>query len=439
MIGSSQHQLAKYLSTLLQPVLEIYSNNCIKDCFLFAEEIRRLKLKPDESFLCSFDISSLFTNVPLAETIQICADTLYEDDRIVPPTLPKAIFVQLMTAATSCVEFSFNNIMFRQIDGVAMGSPLGPALANIFVGYYENKLFASNSKTFLYQRYVDDIFSIFATETQCDQFFAVLNSLHPSLRFTVEKEKDGVLPFLDVKVEKSSNEFLTSVYRKPTFTGLYTNWNSFEPTKRKTNLVGTLVHRALKICSKSKLQEELNQIRSILQQNDYPEIVINCSIRNKIARFNLEPKEGPQKCPVYLRLPWIGKISLKFETQIKSAVQKCYGAVDPRILFSTRKLLPAIHKDTLPSTHQSMVVYQYVCRCDCRYVGRTSQRLHDRIAQHIPKSIRNKSTVYPQEPCQHATAKQKLHQATTVILRLDFTYYKMMNAPNSTTISNFQF
>ena len=91
MIGSSQHQLAKYLSTLLQPVLEIYSNNCIKDSFLFAEEIRRLKLKPDESFLCSFDISSLFTNVPLAETIQICADTLYEDDRIVPPTLPKAI------------------------------------------------------------------------------------------------------------------------------------------------------------------------------------------------------------------------------------------------------------------------------------------------------------------------------------------------------------
>ena len=164
--------------------------------------------------------------------------------------------------------------------------------------------------------------------------------------------------------------------------------------------------------------------------------MINSSIRNKIARFNLEPEEGPQKCPVYLRLPWIGKISLKFESQIKSAVQKRYGAVDPRVLFSTRKLLPAIHKDTLPSTHQSMVVYQYVCRCDCRYVGRTSQRLHDRIAQHIPKSIRNKSI--PQEPCQHATAKQKLHQATTVILRLDFTYYKMMNAPNSTTISNFQ-
>ena len=80
--------------------------------------------------------------------------------------------------------------MFRQIDGVAMDSTVGPTLANIFVGYHEYKLFASNSKAFLYQRYVDDIFSIFTTETQYDQFFTVLNSLHPSLRFTVEKKME---------------------------------------------------------------------------------------------------------------------------------------------------------------------------------------------------------------------------------------------------------
>ena len=210
--------------------------------------------------------------------------------------------------------------------------------------------------------------------------------MQPSLKFTVEKEKNGVLPFLDVKIEKSTN-----VYRKSTFTGLYTNWNSFEPTKRKTNLVGTLVHRELKICSKNKLQEELNQIRSILQQNGYPEIVIISSMKNKLSRFYLEPKEGPQRCPVNLKLPWIEKISLKFEIQIKSAVKKYYGTVEPRVLFLTRKLQPAIHKGALPSTHQCMVVYQYVCLSNCRYVGCTSQRLHDRIAQYIAKSIRNKS------------------------------------------------
>ena len=216
--------------------------------------------------------------------------------------------------------------MFRQIDDVAMGSPLGPALANIFAGYYENKPFASNSKTFVYQRYVDDIFAIFTTEAQCDQFFAVLNSLHPSHRFTAEKEENGVLPFLDVKIEKSTNEFLTSVYRKPTFTGLYTNWNSFEPTKRKTNLVGTLVHRALKICSKSKLQEELNQSRSILQQNGYPEIVINSSISNKISRFNLEPKKDLKDARCTSNFPGLEKFSsnlkVKQNLQSKNAMEQ---------------------------------------------------------------------------------------------------------------------
>ena len=147
--------------------------------------------------------------------------------------------------------------------------------------------------------------SIFTTETPCDQFFAVLNSLHLSLRLALEEDKDGVLPFIDIIIEKSSNEFLTFVYRKLTFTGLYTNWNSFEPAKRKANLVGTFVHRALKICSKSKLQEELNQIRSILQQNGYPEIVINSSIRSKISRFSLEPKEEPQTSLDWKNFPQI--------------------------------------------------------------------------------------------------------------------------------------
>ena len=54
-------------------------------------------------------------------------------------------------------------------------------------------------------------------------------------------------------------------------------------------------------------------------------------------------------------------------------------------------MLPTVRKDVVPTKQQSMVVYQYVCRCDCRYVGRTSQRLQDRIKQHIPKALRNQA------------------------------------------------
>ena len=140
MTSSAQHQLAKYLSFLLQPVFSLYSSNCILDSFTFADIIKSSKLDPSSVFLCSFDFSSLFTNVPLAETIQIAADALYKMDHLSLP-FPRKVFIELMKMAISSVEFSFNDIMYRQIDGVAMGSPLGPALANIFAGYYETKLF----------------------------------------------------------------------------------------------------------------------------------------------------------------------------------------------------------------------------------------------------------------------------------------------------------
>ena len=83
--------------------------------------------------------------MPRAETIQICADALYNLEHP-PAPFPRETFIELMKMATSSVEFSFNNIMHRQIDGVAIGSLLGLALANIFVGYYETELFRSTLK-----------------------------------------------------------------------------------------------------------------------------------------------------------------------------------------------------------------------------------------------------------------------------------------------------
>ena len=121
---------------------------------------------------------------------------------------------------------------------------------------------------------------------------------------------------MDVLVTESNNKFITSVYRKPTFTGQYIHWNSFGPKQRKTNLIDTLTHRALKICSKSTLKHELENIRSILVQNDYPEFLIDSRIPKKLLRFQQSTKEGPKKCPVYVKLPWIGENSLKFERKI---------------------------------------------------------------------------------------------------------------------------
>ena len=130
---------------------------------------------------------------------------------------------------------------------------LDPVLANIFVGYNENKLFDFSVKPQFYKRYVDAIFAIFENEAECDEFFNILNSLNPALKFTSEKEESESLAFLDVKIQKSDSKFITSVHRKPSFTGQYIRWDFFGPSKNKKNLISTLVHRALRICSKSML------------------------------------------------------------------------------------------------------------------------------------------------------------------------------------------
>ena len=83
---------------------------------------------------------------------------------------------------------------------------------------------------------------------------------------------------------------------------------------------------------------------------------------------------------------------------MKLSVSNCFGAVQPQMVFSTRRILPAIHKDLLPTFQQSNVVYEYVCHCDSRYMGRTSQRLQDRIRQHVLRSIRNRTSQERKQP-----------------------------------------
>ena len=114
------------------------------------------------------------------------------------------------------------------------------------------------------------------------------------------------------------------------------------------------------------------KVSSILLENGYPEHVINSAFKRKLQQLNSNLVHTVEKCPVYLHIPWIGNVSMKFEKQITSAVKRCFFSVELRVIFDTRQLLPATKKDVLPSHHRINVIYQFVCHCDSRYIGRTS-------------------------------------------------------------------
>ena len=198
--------------------------------------------------------------------------------------LNKTELKELFNFATSHTHFLFNGCFCDQVDGVAMGSPLAPVLANFFMGHYE-KLRLNNytgPKVLYYCRYVDDIICCFKNSNDARLFFEYLNSCHPNIKFTMEKEK-GQLPFLDVLLSKQSasdhqGSFITSVYRKKTYTGLLTNYFSFTPFKYKLGLLKTLIDRAYKINNTTQgFHNDIKNLSEILKRNMFPKWLIDKS------------------------------------------------------------------------------------------------------------------------------------------------------------------
>ena len=146
------------------------------------------------------------------------------------------------------------------------------------------------------------------------------------------------------------------------------------------------------ICTKRRLNGEIERIKKILLNNGYPKNVINALITRKIAQFSTLKQFGPEKCPVYLRVSWIGKPSTNLEKKDKTAVESCYGSVSTRLVFTSKSMLPVARKDVLSTTEKSFVIYEYKCHCDSPYVGRTAKRLQDRIKQHVLQWLRQQLT-----------------------------------------------
>ena len=384
-IGTYNYELAKYLVSIIKPVSR--SIYCIKDSFAFAREIAGLQ---NTAFMCSFDVKSLFTNVPLMETIDICIRRLFQD-RDVVEGLNAREFRQLLIYATRESHFLANGIVYDQADGVAMGSPLGPVLADMFMSDFEEQVLADyygNCPT-LYRRYVDDTFLMFDSRSHALDFFKFVNERHPSISFTMEEETDNSLSFLDVLVRKVRDVHETTVYRKPTFSGLYQRWDSFTPKSHKLALVNTLLYRAWMICSNLTLFHiEASKIKSFLRANGYPAKTLDRILQTFLCKRRAADKPkmfGPDKKRVILRLPFLGNCSSKLRRQIQRIIRCTFPWIEIRIIFVATSRLSILSKlkDSLKLLDQSRIVYRISCsQCQQFYIGKTVRRLSTRMKEH---------------------------------------------------------
>ena len=134
-IGTFNYNLAKFFVPIIEPL----TTNCytLKNSYDFVKEINNIDMS--NKVMASFDVQSLFTNIPLNETIDIITNGLFNDSPKFMDFTPNQ-FKELLEIAVKESPFIFNNKVYMQTDGVAMGSCLGPTFANVFLCFHEKKL-----------------------------------------------------------------------------------------------------------------------------------------------------------------------------------------------------------------------------------------------------------------------------------------------------------
>ena len=291
--GSVTYGVAKELAKILKPLVG-KSPHHITSTQDFVEQARQIKLEPGEC-LSSYDVSALFTSVPIDPALNIIKDLLDKDTTLKERTVMEVgDIILLLEFCLKNTYISFQGQFYEEVEGAAMGSPVSPIVANLYMEYLEQKAIstAPHPPKF-WHGYVDDTFVIHK-EVNKQGFLQHINSVDPVIRFTVEDNKeDGSIPFLDTIVKPEVDGSLSiTVYRKPTHTDQYLQWDSHHHLSAKFSVIQTLSHRASTMCSNPKLlQKEKEHLRKALTNCKYPKWAMD-KVEKRLNRSSRQVSDG---------------------------------------------------------------------------------------------------------------------------------------------------
>ena len=347
-----------------------------------------VKLDEDEEMI-SFDVSSLYTNVPVMEAIETCADFLYSGKYKLPP-VDKETFIILAQISSCDVLMLTQDGFYRQVDGLAMGSAPAPHFANGWLFKFD-PVIADDAA--ICERYMDDIIRNIK-RARIEAKLQEINNLHPNLKFTCEREVEGKIPFLDMLIINDRGNLSSTWYNKPTDTGLIMNFHALAPKKYKWSVVSGFVYRIHRACSTWDLfSKSLDKAKRILEKNQYPpdfyEPIIDKTLRDiiqgKEVRAEQEQEGRTEEERVKKQLVFVqyrGKCTDDYARALHRINAPC------TIVMTLRKL-----KTVLPSSKppiekiiRSGVVYKFTCpHCKMCYVGCTTRHLKVRADEHRTK------------------------------------------------------
>ena len=245
------------------------------------------------------------------------------------------------------------------------------------------------SNLIVYKRFVDDTFLLFRSKDHIEKFRNYLNKQHKNIKFTSRIEENGFLPFLDIKICRENNKFVTSVYRKPIFSGVFTNFESFIPDIYKRGLIEALLHRSFRLCSNyENFHREIEPLKSILKHNSYPHNLVNHCIKKFFNKLFVQRGLNfmVPKRELICVLPYLSKASIDLRTRLRRTVERNLLFCKLKIIFRYKCRLNTLFrfKDSIEKKIRSGIIYLYTCsNCKVTYYGKTFRHFYTRVAEHM--------------------------------------------------------
>ena len=379
--GSITYGIARHVADLLSPLVG-KNGYALKNSADLVSSLSNCTLQEDD-ILVSFDVTALFTKVPVDKSVDVIHDKLESDPTLANRTQLSAVHVRdLLLLCLKTTYFLYDGVIYTQVEGAAMGSPVSPIVTNLFMEWFEEHAI----QTFMYEitlwkRYVDDTI-VAMDDSLLEDFTSHINTIHPSIKFTREEEVDKSLPMLDARTTRNPVGGLSfSVYRKPTHTDQYLQFNSNQPLNHKLGVIRTLRHRCETICSTEEAKLlELEHLKKVLSVSGYTKTSWDIASRPKPPAAPRDPPETRKKG--HITLPYVGHVS----DALARTIRKTGVAVHMKPYNNIRSHLVR-PKDKVKKEDKPGVIYHIQCGdCAESYVGETGRQLKDRILEHQRRS-----------------------------------------------------
>jgi hypothetical protein len=383
--GSIGYKTSRALADLLQPLVgktKHHVNNS-KD---FSEEVATVLIEDGDIFI-SHDVVSLFTNVPIDKALDVIKERLLNDRSLKDRSnLQAGDIIKLLEFILTTTYFKFRGNIYQQKFGAAMGSPVSPIVANLFMEFLEQSAIASapvECAPKLWKRYVDDILEI-VKAGKASELTDHLNTtdVTGNIKFTCEEEEDGKIPFLDTLiVKKDDGSVKLLVYRKKTHTDQYLNFTSHHPLHQKLGVIRTLLYRKDTIVTEEadKLNEEIHIINA-LKNCGYPDWSVK-SVKEKMTSSEIKRKDKNktgEKSKGLVVIPYVKGLSEAIDRVFRK-----HGVTTAMKPHCTLRQLLVHPKDKTEKNKISECVYSVPCKtCDKVYIGETGRSVGVRLEEH---------------------------------------------------------